>query len=313
MQLVTDNAADISTEQLEKLPVELHRVALALMLDGKTYESGVDISNDSFYELMENSDNMPTTSQPAPGDIAELYRGIAEKTGDKDMLSVHISSGLSGTPNAVRLAAQQVAEEGINVELIDTLTLSAPEGWQVEAAAYGIAAGWSVDQIRAHLKKVHTASDAAFTLPTLDYLIHGGRISHLSGLVASTLGIKPIIGVSKEQGNYETRARVRTFKKAITAIADAIENTHAPGMKLRVQPLHAHNMDAVEKMKATIAKKYKLNGCRPWTLRPFWARTRAAAWWVAPGPPPMTSLAYPRSRYRTLLVKDNSNWVLIHH
>ncbi len=268
MQLVTDNAADISPEQLEKLPIELHRVSLALTLDGKTYESGVDISNDAFYELMENSENMPTTSQPAPGDIAELYRRIAEQTGDRDILSVHISSGLSGTPNSVRLAAQQVKEEGINVELIDTMTLSAPEGWQVEAAAYGIAAGWSFEQIREHLTKVRTVSDAAFTLPTLDYLIHGGRISHLSGLVASTLGIKPIIGVSKEKGNYETRARVRTFKKAITSIADTLENTHAPGMKLRVQPLHAHNLDALEKMKAAISKKYDVEWMPPVDIAP---------------------------------------------
>lgn len=258
MQLVTDNAADLSAEQLESLPIEIHRTGLTLTLDGKSYTSGVDIQPDGFYELMENSEDMPTTSQPAPGDIAQLYREVAEKTGDTEILNVHISSGLSGTGNSARLAAQQVEAEGITVHLIDTFTLSAPEGWQVEAAARAIAAGWSLEQIRSLLEQIKNVSDAVFTLPTLKYLQHGGRISHLQGLVASTLGIKPIIGVGKTDGKYETRARVRTFKKAVAAIADAIADTQAPGTKLRAQPMHAHNIPAMEKMQAAVEKQFEV-------------------------------------------------------
>lgn len=268
MQLVTDNAADLSPEQLESLPIDIHRTGLTLTLEGKSYISGVDIQPDGFYELMENSDDMPTTSQPAPGDIAQLYREVVEKTGDSEILAVHISSGLSGTGNSVRLAAQQVEADGITVHIIDTLTLSAPEGWQVEAAARAIAAGWEVAQIRDLLGKIQKVSDAVFTLPTLKYLQHGGRISHLQGLVASTLGIKPIIGVGKTDGKYETRARVRTFKKAVKSIADAIADTHPPGTKLRVQPLHAHNLSALEDMKAAIVKQFEVEWMPPVAIAP---------------------------------------------
>ncbi len=257
MQLVTDNAADLSQEQLDALPIPIHRIALTLTLDGKDYESGVDIQPEAFYDLMEKSEGMPSTSQPAPGDIAALYRKVAEETGDKDILAVHISSGLSGTPNAVRIAAQQVEREGINVYMIDTKTLSAPEGWQVEAAARAIAAGWEFTKIRDLLHNLWDVSDAAFTLPTLKYLIHGGRISHLQGLAASTLGIKPIIGVGRD-GKYETRARVRTFKKAVKSIPDDIAEHHPPGTKLRIQPLHAVNPEALEEMKAAIAERFEV-------------------------------------------------------
>lgn len=255
MQLITDNAADLTPQQLDALPIEIHRTSLTLTLDGKTYVSGVDVQPEEFYQLMNSTDGMPTTSQPAPGDMVELFRSVAEKTGDKDLLAVLISSGLSGTPNSARLAAQQVEAEGIHVKLIDSKTLSAPEGWQVEAAARAIAAGWSFEQIRDLLSKIQQVADACFTLPTLKYLIHGGRISHLQGLVASTIGIKPIIGVTKD-GKYDTWARVRTFKKAVTNIADVIEKSHPAGTKLRVQPLHAVNPDALERMKAAIAKKF---------------------------------------------------------
>ena len=255
MQLVTDNAADISPEQIQGLTVDIHRVPLTLTLDGKSYLSGIDIHPDEFYDLMGNSEGMPTTSQPAPGDFAKTYQEVAEKTGDKEILSIHISSGLSGTWNAARLGAQQVEADGIKVHIIDSLTLSAPEGWQVEAAARAIAAGWDLDQIKTLLKKISDNSDAMFTLPTLKYLIHGGRISHLTGLVASTLGIKPIIGVDKE-GKYDTRARVRTFKKAVRAIADQIGEMNPSGGKLRVQPLHALGDEGVDILKDAISKKF---------------------------------------------------------
>ncbi|MEO1668273.1 MAG: DegV family protein [Chloroflexota bacterium] len=256
MQLVTDNSADISAEQLTSLTIDIHRVSLTLTLDGKSYESGVDIETAAFYELMEKSEDMPTTSQPSPGDILKTYREVAEKTGDKEILSVHISSGLSGTMNAVRIAAEQAKADGITVHMIDTMTLSGPQGWQVEAAARGVQAGWDVERIRTTVDRVRRASDTIFTLPTLKYLIHGGRISHLQGLVASTLGIRPIIGVNPEDGKYETRARIRTYKKAVRSLPDVMAERVEPGSKVRVQPVNALYEDVMEDMKKAIDKKF---------------------------------------------------------
>lgn len=256
MQLVTDRAADLAPSQMDALPVKLYHLPLTIELDGKTYISGIDVQSLEFYEILEGAEGMPTTSLPAPGEVEQIYRQVVEETGDKDILSVHISQGLSGTLNSVRVAAKAVEADGINVHIVDTRTLSGAEGWQVEAAAYAIQAGWSLDQIDAHLAKISSATRTVYTLPTLKYLIHGGRISHISGLLANTLGIKPHIGVSYETGKYESLGRVRTFKKAVTGLADTIAKRHAPGTKIRVQPLHALNPESMESMKSALAAKF---------------------------------------------------------
>jgi len=143
------------------------------------------------------------TSQPSAGSFAETYRRLAAT--DPDILSVHISSGLSGTVNAAQAGAAQVPEA--NVTIIDTKTLSAPAGWQVEAALRGAQAGWSKERILALVARIRDASDCLYTLDDLTYLIHGGRISHMKGLIASLLHIKPLIGVEKERGTYVQLAR----------------------------------------------------------------------------------------------------------
>ena len=129
------------------------------------------------------------------------------------------------------LAAKNVEKDGIKVHVVDTRTLAGAEGWQVEAAAQAIQAGWPVEKIVDHLDKIHHASNTVFTLPDLKYLIHGGRIGHMKGLVASTLGIKPIIGVSKGDGKYDQRGQVRTFKRAVRSLADSIAKVYPEGTK----------------------------------------------------------------------------------
>jgi DegV family protein with EDD domain len=191
---------------------------------------------------------MPTTSLPSPGEFAEMYRERAKT--DPDILSVHISSGLSGTYNAAVKGAEMVQEA--NVTLVDTKTLSGAEGWQVEAAARAIKAGWPVEQITALLKKISDATDTVYTLPELKWLIHGGRISHIKGLLANMLNIKPIIGVEKIQGKYEQMGQARTIKKAIHAIGDVIAKKHEIGSKLRVQVMHAQNPEGANLLRQRI-------------------------------------------------------------
>lgn len=247
MKIVTDRGMDLAPEQLKGLDITY--APLRFTLDGKTYSSGVDIQPDEFYELLSKSDGYPTTSQPSSGDFAEIYRELA-KSGE-EILSVHISSGLSGTINSARLGAQMVPEA--KVSFIDSFTLSCPFGWQVQTAALAIKAGWSVDQITKKLAEINAKSWGIFTVATMKYLIHGGRISHIKGLMASVLNIKPIITVEKERGTYVTMGQEFSLNKAIEKIADVAGKWYPEDMKLRVQPLHALNPEGaallVEKMK----------------------------------------------------------------
>ena len=251
MQIVTDSGFDLAKQQIGDF--NIHTLPLKLTLSGVSYRSGVDIQPEEFYQLLEKTDDMPFTSVPSPGEFLEIYQRVAKQ--DPDILSIHISSGLSGTFNSARTAAEQV--EDANITMVDTRSLSVEMGWQVEAAVRAVKAGWETDQILSLMKKVREVSEIIFTLPDLSYLIHGGRISHLKGLLASLLGIKPLIGVDKEDGKYYDRGRARTFKRAIQAIPNYIAEKFPPGTPLRVQTGHANNPDAADQLHEAMEKTFK--------------------------------------------------------
>ena len=136
MQIVTDQGMDLSPAQTAK--VNIHTVPLQITLNGKTYVGGKDIDYVSFYQILTDTGVYPTTSQPSPGDFADMYRKLAKT--DPEILSIHISAGLSGTYNSARLGAEMVPEAHVTV--LDSKTLSGALGWQVEAAAHAVQAGW---------------------------------------------------------------------------------------------------------------------------------------------------------------------------
>ncbi len=251
MQIVTDSGFDLSPEQQQNF--NLHKLPLKITLDGVTYRSGVDIQPEEFYELLEDTGDMPITSTPSPGEFAEIYQQIAKE--DPDILSIHISSGLSGTYNTALKASQQV--QNAKIKLIDTRSLSIEMGWQLEAAIRAVKAGWLVEKATDFIEQVRKQSEVIFTLPDLSYLIHGGRISHLKGLLASILGIKPLIGVDKSDGKYYDRGKARTFKRAIQAIPKYIADKFEEGSRLRVQIGHAGNPEGADQLRSALESLFQ--------------------------------------------------------
>jgi DegV family protein with EDD domain len=252
MQIVTDSGTDLCLPPEQVAELNIHVVPLIVTLEGKSYREGVDIQPGEFYGLLAATDSLPITSQPSAGDFAGTYRQLAAT--DPDILSIHISSGLSGTVNAARVGAEQVPEA--NVTIVDAKTLSAAAGWQVEAAARAAKAGWPKEQILALMERIGEASDSIYTLKELRYLIHGGRISHMKGLVASVLNIKPLIGVEKEGGTYVQLGQVRTFQRAVKGLVDLIAQQHAPGSALRVQVLHAYNPEGAAMLRELVDQRF---------------------------------------------------------
>jgi DegV family protein with EDD domain len=250
MQIVTDSGIDLLLAHEQVAELNIHVVPLVVTLDGKSYREDVDIQPEGFYRLLAATDNLPITSQPSVGDFAETYRRLAVT--DPDILSIHMTSGLSGTFNAARAAAELVPEA--NVTLVDTKTLSAAAGWQVEAAARAAKAGWSKAQILDLMEHIGAASDSAYTLKELKYLIHGGRISHMKGLLASVLNLKPLIGVEKVNGTYVQLGQARSFKAAVKGLVDRIADQHPPGSALRVQVLHSQNPQGADMLRELVDK-----------------------------------------------------------
>ena len=252
MQIVTDSGTDLSLSPEQLTELDIHVVPLVVTLEGKSYREGVDIQPGEFYRLLAATDSLPITSQPSAGEFAEIYRRLAVT--DPDILSIHMTSGLSGTFNAAQAGAELAPEA--NVTHVDTKTLSAAAGWQVEAAARALKAGWTKEQVLALMERISAASESLYTLKELKYLIHGGRISHMKGLIASMLNIKPLIGVEKVNGTYVQLGQVRTFKRAVKGLVDLMADQHVPGSALRVQVLHSYNPEGAAMLRESIDQRF---------------------------------------------------------
>ena len=252
MQIVTDSGVDLLLSSETKRELGIHTVPLVVTLDGQSFREGVDIEPGEFYEMLAASSGLPVTSQPSAGDFAETYRKLAAS--DPEILSIHMTSGLSGTFNSAQAGAELVPEA--SVTHVDTKTLSAAAGWQVEAAARAIKAGWPMQQILALIERIGEASDSAYTLKELKYLIHGGRISHMKGIIASMLNIKPLIGVEKVNGTYVQIGQVRSFKAAVKGLVERIAEEHKPGSAMRVQVLHAQNPEGAGMLRDLVDKQF---------------------------------------------------------
>ena len=253
MKIVCDSGVDLSIDEYKALGVTV--IPLKVEVDGKSYQTGVNISPEEFYDLMDSAKNMPKTSTPSIGEIAVVYRDLAKE--DPNIISIHISSGLSGTWAAAKQAATLVPEA--NISVIDTLTLSAGTAWQVRAAVALVKAKKTREEILAHLAQIQRAVTSHFTLPDLKYLIAGGRIGHLKGLLASLLGIKPIIQVDKTDGKYYDKGKRRSFQKAINEIPVLLQKYHKAGATLKAQIVTAANTEGGQKLKEAIEKVFKVH------------------------------------------------------
>lgn len=251
MKIVTDRGCDLTEGQVEGL--EIHYAPMRLTLDGRTYASGEDITPEQFYELMTQTEGYPTTSQATAGDFAQIYRRLAAE--GAEILSLHISSGLSGTMDSARAGAEMVPEA--RVTFWDTKTLGCPEGWQVEAAARALAANWPLEKVLQRLDEIRRATLEMFTLDTLKYLIHGGRISHMKGLIASLLRIRPVISVDLDSGKYINLGQERTMKRAVEKMVELAQKTYAAGSELRVQLMHGNNPEMLAYMREVLESAFR--------------------------------------------------------
>jgi DegV family protein with EDD domain len=220
MKIVTDCAADMSNEELEKLGV----VQAPLFIQFPEGEvNSADISADDFYNRLEAMrPTIPTTAQPSAGIFAELYRKLAKT--EKNILSIHISSGLSGTLNSAQDGGSLVKDEA-DVSFWDTLTLSGGERFQVMAAALASKAGWAMDKIHERLNAIREKTEVIYTLDTLEYLARGGRIGRVQAMAGALLNLKPVIRVDTD-GKYSTVAKGRSIGKSMSIIADHLREKY---------------------------------------------------------------------------------------
>ena len=250
MKIVTDCAADMSVEELKELGIEQAPLYIQFP-EGEV--SSMDISADAFYDRLEAMQpNIPTTAMASSGIFNEIYRKVAKL--DKNIFSLHISSGLSGTINAARAGGEEAKPEA-NVDFWDTLTLSGGERFQVITAALAAKAGWTMHSIQERLAKIREKTEVIYTLDTLDYLARGGRIGRVKAMAGALLHLKPVIRVDTD-GKYSTVTNARTIGKGMSAITEHLLNKYA-NAPLWVTVLHGRFADKAEELSNEL--KDKLN------------------------------------------------------
>jgi DegV family protein with EDD domain len=246
MKIVTDSAADMPAEELRALGIAQAPLFIQFP-EGEI--SSADITPDDFYDRLKRMyPSIPTTAQPSGGLFATIYRQIAET--DRQILSIHISSGLSGTLNAARIGADQVGPQA-DVTVWDTLTLSGGERSQVLAAALAAQAGWTLPAIQQRLEEIRARTEIIFTLETMEYLARGGRIGRVQALAGALLNIKPVIHVEHHDGKYGTVTKVRTIPRALQAIAEYLQSRYAD-TPLWATVMHGHLAEQAEALAAQL-------------------------------------------------------------
>jgi DegV family protein with EDD domain len=251
MNIVTDCAADLPEDERKSL--DIIQAPLYIQFPEGEVDSA-NLTADEFYDRLEAMrPAIPSTAQPSSGLFHEIYARVAEA--GKAIFSIHISSGLSGTINSARVGAEHVKEAVIHV--VDTMTLSGGERFQVLAAAKAAKAGWNPKAILDRLAKIRENTEVVFTLETLEYLARGGRIGRVQALMGSLLKIKPIIRVDHADGRYSTAGKGRTVAQNIATMADHILEMYGSA-PLWVTVLHGRFSDAAETMAKSLQERLNI-------------------------------------------------------
>lgn len=248
--VVTDSTADIPKELVNSLGITV--VPLKVHFKDGNYLDGVTIKPDEFYKKLETSEELPTTSQPSPIDFVETYKKLADGNNAK-IISIHLSSALSGTVQSGLLAKSMIEEEGIEVAVIDSKKASYSFGIVVVAVAEAIQNGSSFEEAVQLAKELLQRTQIYFLVDSLTHLHKGGRIGRAASIFGSLLNIKPILSLN-EQGEVFAFDKVRGRNKANTKILEHLSD-YAKGKKVRVGISHASNIEEAKKFEKMIREE----------------------------------------------------------
>ncbi len=211
LRIVTDGAADILPEWEKEYGIDM--IPVNILFGEKSYLQGVELDNEGFYKLVDESKRIPKTSQPSPHQFVEFYRKIAQK-GDT-ILSIHITAVLSGTYASSVSAAEELKGE-FNVIPVDSTVGSLGIGLMCREARKMERGGKSVDEILKYLENIKPHVRVILTLDTLEYAKMSGRVKTLQAALASLLNVKPIAIL--RNGDLNMAERVRTRKAALDRV-----------------------------------------------------------------------------------------------
>jgi len=212
LRIVMDSAGDLPAKWIEEYEIEV--IPVNVHLGNQVFLEGVDLCPDGFYDWVEETGGVPKTSQPAPQQYINLYREIA-KPGDV-ILSIHLTSKLSGTYESAVLAARELHDADFKVIPFDTFSGTGIQGYMCREAREMDRRGASIEEILERLEQIKEQNQVIFTVDTLDFAQKSGRVQMIEAILATVLKIKPIITI--KEGTMVVANKVRTRKASLEYI-----------------------------------------------------------------------------------------------
>lgn len=216
VQLIIDSASDLTMEEAKALGVKL--IPIPINFGDQEYLSGVNITQEEFYQKLASCKELPTTSQPAPYEFERLFQEVKE-AGDEAVV-LCISSALSGTYQSARAVAQDYSD---CVWVVDTLAVTIGQRLLLDYALKLRDKGYSAKKLAEEMESAKNRLVVYGIVNTLDYLVKGGRLSKAAGAAGTLLGIRPVLTV--RDGVLQVISKARGIKAAHTALNKLVEET----------------------------------------------------------------------------------------
>jgi DegV family protein with EDD domain len=225
-------------------------IPLSVNFGMETYQEEVEITAEQFFAKIREKQELPTTSQPPVGMFVELFEKLAEEY--DAVISIHLSSGISGTYNGAATAANMV--DNIKVYPFDSEVSCMVQGFYALEASEMAQAGKNPEEILTRLEEMKQSMRAYFMVDDLTNLQRGGRLSGAQALIGSLLQVKPIL-------HFEDKVivpfeKIRTRKKALNRVYELFNEDAEKNIPIRAVAIHANQPEEAEKMKRELETKY---------------------------------------------------------
>lgn len=205
IRIVTDSTADIPENLVRELDITV--VPVHVIFGTRSYDDGVSLSRQEFYERLASASPLPTTSAPSAGEFAAAYQQLRSE-GVDIVVSIHIARALSAVQNAALSGADTVPE--LTVKIVDSEQVSMGLGWQVIEAARAAKAGHSLPEVVAASERVRRSVRLYAALDSVEYVRRSGRVNWAAGMLGQLLKVRPIVEVRTGEVLSIERARTRS-------------------------------------------------------------------------------------------------------
>lgn len=231
---------------------DLSIIPIPVILDGKIYNEDVDIKADDYYELLKQSKEFPTTSQPSIGEVLTLYQSLADK-GYEAIISIHLSAGISGFVKNLETIKDSI--DDVKIIPYDSKITSMPMGHMVETALDMVNQNRTTEEILDRLDMIREKTYAYLVVNDLQNLVRGGRLTNGAALIGGLLKIKPILDF--EEGKIVLFERIRSSKKAFKRVEEVIgERVKENPAPVIIYVIHGNNLEVAEEEKKRLQKKF---------------------------------------------------------